>query len=82
MGFPRFFSVYHHLPMDFNYFLSVLGLLLIIEGLPYFVFPEKVKNFFSRIYSVPDLQLRLYGLVAMITGLLVLYFVRRGGMAP
>ena len=78
MGFPQFFSVYHHLPMDFNYFLSVLGLVLIIEGFPYFVFPEQLKRFFAQLPAVPDHHLRMYGLLAMIMGLLLLYWVRRG----
>jgi uncharacterized protein YjeT (DUF2065 family) len=59
--------------MDFNYLLSVLGLVLIIEGFPYFVFPEKLKSFLSHIPSVPDRYLRGFGLCAMLFGLLLLY---------
>jgi uncharacterized protein YjeT (DUF2065 family) len=62
--------------MDFNYFLSVLGLVLIIEGFPYFVFPDKLKNFLSQIPNVPDRYLRSFGICAMLLGLLLLYIAR------
>jgi uncharacterized protein len=63
--------------MDFNYFLSVLGLVLIIEGFPYFVFPQQLKRFFAQLPALPDFHLRVYGLAAMILGLLLLASVRR-----
>jgi len=59
--------------MDLSYLLSVLGLVLIIEGFPYFVFPEKLKRFLSQIPNLPDRYLRGFGLCAMLTGLLLLY---------
>jgi len=62
--------------MDFNYFLSVLGLVLVIEGFPYFVFPEKLKKFLSQISEISDHYLRVFGLMAMIFGLLLLYIAR------
>jgi uncharacterized protein YjeT (DUF2065 family) len=62
--------------MDFNYFLSVLGLVLVIEGFPYFVFPEKLKRFLSQLPNVPDRHLRAFGLCAMLLGLLLLYIAR------
>jgi len=62
--------------MDFNYFLSVLGLVLFIEGLPYFLFPEKFKKFLSQMALLPDLHLRAFGFIAMVFGLVLLYFVR------
>lgn len=64
--------------MDFNYFLSVLGLVLVIEGFPYFVFPEKLKKFLSQIPDIPDFYLRGFGLTAIIFGLLLLYIARSG----
>ena len=62
--------------MDLDYFLSVLGLVLVIEGFPYFVFPEKLKKFLSQISEFSDLYLRVFGFVAMIAGLLLLYIAR------
>lgn len=62
--------------MDFNYFLSVLGLVLVIEGFPYFVFPEKLKKILSEIPNMPNRYLRGFGLCAMLFGLLLLYIAR------
>ena len=56
-----------------KYFLSVLGMVLIIEGLPYFAFPEKVKEFLERLLPVPDHKLRIIGLGAMVAGFLLIY---------
>ncbi len=55
-----------------TYFLSVLGLVLIVEGIPWFLSPAKTKKFLSQIHSFPDSQLRFLGLTAMLVGLLVI----------
>ena len=60
-----------------DYFLCVLGLVFIIEGLPYFLFPEKLKIYLMKINEVPSGTLRFLGLSAMIAGLILLYFGRR-----
>jgi len=62
--------------MDFKYFLSVIGLVLIIEGSPYFLFPEKLKRYLAQIVNISDGYLRVIGLVVMLTGLIVLYLSR------
>ncbi len=54
-----------------TYFLSVLGLVLIIEGIPWFLSPQKTKKFLAQIHSFPDSQLRFLGLTAMLVGLLI-----------
>ncbi|MGV8059487.1 MAG: DUF2065 domain-containing protein [Smithellaceae bacterium] len=60
-----------------DYFLCVLGLVFIIEGLPYFLFPEKLKTYLLKIVEMPAVQLRFIGISSMITGLILLYFGRR-----
>lgn len=57
--------------------LCVLGLIFIIEGLPYFVFPEKLKVYLAKIMTLPDSTLRFIGISSMILGLILLYFGRR-----
>jgi uncharacterized protein len=57
-------------------FLCVLGLIFIIEGLPYFVFPEKLKVYLAKIITMPDSTLRFLGITSMIAGLILLYFGR------
>ena len=59
-----------------KFFLCVIGMVLIIEGIPYFVFPEKLKTFFQKIHTVPDSTLRIFGLASMIVGLLLIYLGR------
>jgi uncharacterized protein YjeT (DUF2065 family) len=54
----------------------LFGLVLIVEGLPYFAFPDKMKKWMSTIQEIPDSQLRIMGLLAMSAGLLIAYFFR------
>jgi uncharacterized protein YjeT (DUF2065 family) len=58
-------------------FLCILGMVFIIEGIPYFVFPEKLKIYLIRITTMHDSILRFLGISAMIAGLILLYFGRR-----
>ncbi|MEK6589972.1 MAG: DUF2065 domain-containing protein [Nitrospinota bacterium] len=60
-----------------SYFLSVLGLILIVEGLPYFAFPEYVKELAKRLPDMPDSVLRGLGFILMIIGLLIVYIGRK-----
>ena len=60
-----------------DYFLCVMGMVFIIEGLPYLVFPEKLKPYLIKITTLPDTTLRLIGISAVILGLILLYFGRR-----
>jgi uncharacterized protein len=62
-------------PMDF--FLCVLGMVMIIEGLPYFAFPEKMKIWVSKILEMPDGWLRRFGVVLMLAGLCLVYLGKR-----
>jgi uncharacterized protein YjeT (DUF2065 family) len=59
-----------------EYFLCVLGMVFIIEGLPYFAFPDKVKSYIMKLQQMPDSVLRVLGLSAIITGLILIYFGR------
>ena len=60
-----------------DYFLCVLGMVFIIEGLPYLVFPEKLKIYLIKITTLPDTALRGFGIATVILGLILLYFGRR-----
>ena len=59
-----------------EYFLCVLGMVFIIEGLPYFAFPDKVKSYIMKLQELPDSVLRVLGLSAIVTGLILIYFGR------
>jgi len=62
-------------PMKF--FLCVLGMVMIVEGLPYFVFPEKMKFWVQKMLEMPEGTLRRFGLVLMLTGLWLVYMGKR-----
>ncbi len=59
-----------------KYFLCVLGMVFIIEGLPYFIFPEKLKIYLLKMTTISDSTLRFFGISSMIVGLILLYFGR------
>jgi uncharacterized protein len=53
--------------------LCVIGLLLVIEGLPYFAFPDQMKRWMKLVIEIPSGRLRPIGLLAMVLGLIVAY---------
>jgi uncharacterized protein YjeT (DUF2065 family) len=57
--------------------LTVIGLILVLEGLPYFASPEKFKTWILKVVELPEGQLRIYGLVSMLIGLLLVFVARR-----
>jgi hypothetical protein len=59
--------------------LTVLGLLLVLEGLPYFAFPERFKSWIARVLDLPESTLRIYGFISMVIGLFLIYLARRSG---
>jgi len=59
-----------------KFFLCVLGMVMIVEGLPYFAAPEKMKYWIQKIAATPDGSLRRFGLVLMAIGLFLVYFGR------
>ena len=60
--------------MDF--FLCVIGMVMIFEGLPYFAFPERMKAWVQKVVEMPESTLRVMGLVLISLGLLFVYFGR------
>ncbi|MEA2061270.1 MAG: DUF2065 domain-containing protein [Thermodesulfobacteriota bacterium] len=60
-----------------KFFLCVVGMVMVVEGLPYFAFPEKMKSVILSVTDLPDAVLRRFGLILMILGLGVVYFGKR-----
>lgn len=56
--------------------LCVFGLVLVIEGLPYFAFPDQMKKWMKKVQEVPDRRLRAMGFAAMCVGLAMAYLSR------
>ncbi len=57
-----------------KYFFCVIGMVLIVEGLPYFAFPDKIKTYLLKLIDIPDTMLRIMGSIAVIIGLILVYF--------
>lgn len=57
-------------------FLTAIGLLLILEGIPYFAIPERMRRMVVHMAALPDGLLRRTGLFLMCLGLLLVYLVR------
>lgn len=56
-----------------DYFLCVLGMVFIVEGMPYFIFPGKIKAYLLKVAEMPDSTLRFLGFAAILAGLLLVY---------
>lgn len=56
-----------------RYFLCVLGMVMIVEGLPYFAWPDKMKSWLVKMLETPESDLRKIGAVVMVFGLLLVY---------
>ncbi|OQX26348.1 MAG: hypothetical protein BWK80_10855 [Desulfobacteraceae bacterium IS3] len=56
-----------------KFFLCVIGMVMIVEGIPYFAFPEKMKFWVQKLLEMPESALRRLGFVMMATGLWLVY---------
>lgn len=56
-----------------KYFLCVIGMVMIVEGMPYFSFPSKMKQMMLTVLQLEDSHLRRFGFVLMLAGLLIVY---------
>ena len=60
-----------------EFFLCVVGMVMIVEGLPYFAFPEKMKLVVKKFLEMPTGSMRKFGFVLMIFGLLLVFMGKR-----
>jgi hypothetical protein len=59
-----------------RYFLCVIGMVMIVEGLPYFAFPDKMKPWLQKLMEIPNAALRRMGFGLMVAGLVLVYIGR------
>ena len=52
------------------------GLFLFIEGILYAIFPSKMKNMLKKLEFITDNQLRIGGLICVITGFIIIYYMK------
>ena len=57
--------------MDF--FLCVIGMVMILEGFPYFAFPNKMKSWVTKVLEMPEGTLQRFGFILMIIGFFLVY---------
>lgn len=57
--------------------LLLIGMVLILEGLPYVAAPEAMKDWLKKLSGLPANQLRRVGVIAMASGLFICWIVQR-----
>ena len=62
--------------------LTLIGLILVLEGLPYAASPETMQRWLRQLTELSPAQLRGIGLASMLLGFAVLFFVRHSGLLP
>ncbi len=55
----------------------LIGMVLILEGLPYAAAPDAMKEWLVKLSELPAGQLRLLGMLAMAAGLLICFVVQK-----
>ena len=50
-----------------------MGMVMIVEGLPYFISPHKMREMVMMILRMPENALRRFGFFMMLAGLAVVY---------
>lgn len=57
--------------------ILLIGLILVLEGIPYVAAPETMQDWLRRVSEVNPNQLRVVGLIAMFTGVAICFVVQR-----
>ena len=57
----------------------LVGMVMILEGIPYVAFPDAMRDWLRTISEMKPEHLRILGLVSMAAGLCVCWFVQRSG---
>lgn len=59
--------------------ILLVGMVLILEGIPYVAAPEAMREWLKKLSEVSASQLRTFGLVAMAAGLFICWVAQRSG---
>ena len=62
--------------LNWSDLLAALAILLVLEGLLPFLNPVATKRVMAQLSQMAERELRIAGLVSVIAGLLLLFFVR------
>ena len=58
---------------NMEFFLTVIGVVMVVEGVPWFLSPQGVKKMLIQILPLPERTMRSMGLVLMLAGLATVY---------
>lgn len=56
--------------------IVILGIVLIVEGVPWFLSPQRAKRVLAQLFVMDDRALRFLGLFCMLGGLALVYIVK------
>lgn len=59
-----------------EFLVVVIGVVMIVEGIPWFLSPGGYKRLLLQLLPIGDFLLRLCGLALMLSGLLLVYLAR------
>lgn len=59
-----------------NYWLAAFGLMLVLEGLMPFLFPAAWRDTLRKMAQFQNGQARFIGLTLMLSGLLLIYWIK------
>ena len=59
-----------------NELIIAFGLFLFIEGALYAIFPSKMKNMIIKLSEIKDNQLRFGGLIFLVIGFLIIWYMK------
>ncbi|MDG1708588.1 MAG: DUF2065 domain-containing protein [Emcibacteraceae bacterium] len=57
-------------------FIVAIGMVLVIEGILYALFPVSMRNMIKMALELPEKKLRQAGLIAAIIGVALIYFIK------
>jgi len=59
-----------------DYWLIAFGLMLVLEGIMPFLFPAEWRETLRKVAQFQDGQVRFLGLTLMLSGLLLIYWIK------
>jgi uncharacterized protein YjeT (DUF2065 family) len=59
-----------------DYWLIAIGLMLVLEGIMPFLFPAEWRETLRKVAQFQDGQVRFLGLTLMLSGLLLIYWIK------
>ena len=63
-----------------KFFLSLIGLVLIFEGLPYLLAPEAMQRWLRQLAEMEPHALRGMGIIAVVGGFFLCFLAQRSGL--